>query len=139
MTQAFHKFWLKITAVVIGSFGPVFTLGTMAATREPARLTLDLLSWPVDGATRFADADTHFLSALTGGFLLGWGVTIWCLSAWVHDAAPEGVRKAVLAGTLAWFCLDSLGSILSGNASNALFNVIVLLVAVGPLWRPARG
>jgi hypothetical protein len=139
MTQAFHKFWLKVAALVIGSFGPVFTLGAMAATREPARLTLDILSWPIDGATRFADADTHFLSALTGGFLFGWGVTVWCLSAWVHDAAPEGVRKAVLSGTLAWFCLDRLGSVLSGNASNALFNVIVLFIAVGPLWRPARG
>ncbi len=139
MTQAFHKFWLKITAVVIGSFGPVFFLGTMAATREPARLSLDILSWPIDRATRYTDPDTQFLTALTGGFLLGWGVTIWCLSAWVHDAAPEGVRKSVLVGTLAWFVLDSAGSIASGNASNALFNVLVLLLAVGPLWRPARG
>ena len=49
--QAFHKFWLKITAIVVGSFGPVFFLGTMAQTLEPARFTLDLLSWPLDGAT----------------------------------------------------------------------------------------
>ncbi|BDW99089.1 hypothetical protein [Maricaulis maris] len=137
MTQAFHKFWLKITAVVVGAFGPVFFLGSMTATREPARFTLDLLSWPLDGATRLADADTHFLSALTGGFLIGWGVMIWCLSVWVHDAAPDGVRKTVLTGLIAWFALDSAGSIASGNASNALFNILVLLVAVGPLWRPA--
>jgi hypothetical protein len=75
---------------------------------------------------------------LTGGFLLGWGVTIWCLSEWVYDAAPEGVRKTVLIGMLSWFFLDSAGSIASGNASNALFNIAVLLVAVGPMWRPAK-
>ena len=46
-----HKTWLKVMAVVVGSFGPVFALGSMAATAEPARLTLDLLSWPLDGAT----------------------------------------------------------------------------------------
>lgn len=138
MTHAFHKFWLKITAIVVGSFGPIFFLGTMAGTLEPARLTLDILSWPIDGATTYAHPDTRFLSALTGGFLLGWGVMIWCLSAWVYDAAPEGVRKAVLTSVLAWFVLDSAGSIASGNASNALFNVAVLLIAVGPLWRPAR-
>jgi hypothetical protein len=135
-SQAFHKFWLKITAIVVGSFGPVFFLGTMAQTLEPARFTLDLLSWPLDGATTWDSPDTRFLSALTGGFLFGWGVMIWCLSAWVHDAAPEGVRRSVLTGTLAWFCLDSAGSIASGNASNAAFNILVLLVAVGPLWRP---
>ena len=139
MTHKFHKFWLKITAVVVGSFGPVFFLGTMQPTLEPARLTLDILSWPVDGGTTYASADTRFLSALTGGFLLGWGVTIWFLSSWVYDAAPEGVRRTVLAGILSWFVLDSLGSIASGNPSNVLFNLVVLLIAVGPLWCPAKG
>lgn len=138
MSPQFHKFWLKITALIIGSFGPVFFLGAMSATLEPARLTLDLLSWPIDGATTYASPDTRFLSALTGGFLFGWGVTIWCLSAWVYDAAPEAVRRTVLTGVLAWFILDSAGSIASGNASNAVINVLVLLLAVGPLWLPAR-
>ena len=138
MTRKFHKFWLKVTAIVVGSFGPVFFLGTLASTLEPARLTLDILSWPLDGATTYTSPDTRFLSALTGGFLLGWGVMIWCLSEWVYDAAPEGVRRAVLTGVLAWFVLDSAGSIASGNPSNAVFNIAVLLLAVGPLWRPAR-
>ncbi len=137
-TQQFHKFWLKVTAIVVASFGPVFFLGTMAATLEPARLTLDLLSWPIDGATTYASPDTRFLSALTGGFLLGWGVMIWLLSIWVYDKAPEAVRKTVLIGILTWFVFDSSGSIASGNTSNALFNVLVLLLAVGPLWRPAQ-
>lgn len=138
VTHQFHKFWLKVTAVVVGSFGPVFFLGTMLPTSELARLTLDILSWPVDGLQTYASPDTRFLSALTGGFLFGWGVMIWCLSAWVYDAQPEPVRRAVLCGLLAWFVLDSAGSIASGTPSNALFNIIVLLVAVGPLWRPAR-
>jgi len=138
VSHKLHKFWLKVTAVVVGSFGPVFFLGTMVLTMEPARLTLDILSWPIDGATTYASPDTRFLSALTGGFLFGWGVMIWCLSSWVYDAAPEAVRRTVLAGVIAWFCLDSAGSIASGNSSNALFNVLVLLLAVGPLWRPAR-
>ena len=137
MSHGFHKLWLKVTAIIIGSFGPVFFLGTMRQTTAPARLTLDLLSWRIHGAT-YASPDTRFLSALTGGFLLGWGVMIWCLSTWVYDAAPEGARKSVLTGVIAWFLLDSAGSIASGNPSNAVFNVIVLFAAVGPLWRPAR-
>lgn len=138
MSHKVHKLWLKITAIIVGSFGPVFFLGTMAPTLEPARLTLDILSWPVDGATVYESPDTRFLSAITGGFLLGWGVMIWCLSSWVYDAAPEGVRRAVLTGLVGWFLLDSAGSIASGNPSNAFFNVLVLIVAVGPLWQPAR-
>lgn len=138
MSHNFHKFWLKVTAIVVGSFGPIFFLGTMLPTAEPARLTLDLISWPLDGIQTYASPDTRFLSALTGGFLLGWGVTIWFLSSWVYDQAPEAVRKTVLVGVLCWFGLDCLGSITSGNSSNVFFNTLVLLLAVGPLWRPAR-
>ncbi|HSG91425.1 MAG TPA: hypothetical protein VLA56_19570 [Pseudomonadales bacterium] len=138
MSRAFHRSWLRFTAIVVGSFGPVFFLGSMLATAEPARLSLDILAWPVDGAQSFASADTRFLSALTGGFLLGWGVMIWCLAGAAHDAAPEAVRRAVVTGLLAWFLLDSAGSVASGTASNVVFNLLVLLLAVGPLWRPAR-
>ena len=137
MTQKSHKNYLKITAVVVGSFGPVFFLGTMLPTSEPARWTLDFLSWPIDGIQTYEAPTTRFLSALTGGFLTGWGVMVWCLQKWVYDLAPEPVRKTVLAGLLSWFLVDSTGSIASGNASNAVFNVLVLLIAIGPLWRPA--
>ena len=138
MSKAFHKFWLKITAIVVGSFGPVFFLATMEPTAEPARLSLDILAWPVDGLQSLSDPTTRFLSALTGGFLLGWGVMIWLLSGAAYDAAPEANRRSVLGGLIAWFLLDSAGSIASGNASNAAANVLVLLIAVGPLWRPAE-
>jgi len=138
MSPDFHKFWLKITAVVVGIAGPIFFLGTIVSTSEPARLTLDILSWPLDGTQSFAAPTTRFLSALTGGFLLGWSVLFWSLSTKVYDFAPEQVRQSTVLSLLAWFALDSAGSILSGNASNAGFNVLVLLLAVGPLWRPAK-
>ena len=138
MNHAFHKFWLKITAIVVLSFAPIFFLATMEATAGPARLMVDLIAWPLDGATLWEAHETRFLSALMAGFLLGWGAMIWGLQAWVYDLAPEPVRRVVLTGILAWFVLDSLGSITSGMALNVLANVLILFVAVGPLWRPAR-
>jgi hypothetical protein len=138
MTEILHRRWLVFTSIIIGAFGPVFALGTMEQTLEPARLSLDILTWPVDGDITLAHAETRFLAALTGGFLLGWGVTIFCLARWVHPLAPDPVRKCVLAGLCAWFLLDSAGSVASGNATNVPFNVIVLLLAAGPLWWPAR-
>lgn len=137
-SKQFHKTYLKFTAIVVGSFGPVFFLGTMLSTSEPARWSLDFLSWPIDGLQTYEASTTRFLSALTGGFLFGWGVCIWFLQKWVYDLAPEGVRKSVLLGLLAWFVLDSAGSVASGNISNAFFNVLVLLIAVGPLWKAAE-
>ena len=138
MSLSFHKCYLLITAIVIGSFGPVFFLGSMMDTSAAAAWSLDVLSWPLDGAQNYNASTTRFLSALTGGFLWGWGVCIWCLRRWVYDKAPNEVRKAVVAGIVAWCILDSLGSYCSGNVSNVGFNFIVLLVAVGPLWWPAK-
>ena len=138
MTQDFHKHWLKVTAIVVGSFGPVFFLATMAATAAPAAWTLDLVGWPLDGAQNFDAPTTRFMDALAGGFLIGWGALIWCLSDWVYDHAPDQTRRAVVVGLLAWFLLDSAGSIISGNPWNVGFNLLVLLLAVGPLWVPAR-
>lgn len=137
-THESHRRWLRVAAVVVGSFGPVFFLGTMESSSEFARFSLDLLAWPIDGVQHYHEATTRFLSALTGGFLLGWGVLIWCLSGEIFTAAPEAVRRAVLSSVVAWFVLDSAGSIASGQPSNALFNVLVLLIVVGPLWTPAR-
>ena len=134
----FHKNWLLVTAIVVGSFGPIFSLATMASADEPARWTLDLLAWPLDGVQRYSEGAMRFLSALTGGFLAGWGVTIFCLRQWVYDVAPEPTRRATVAGLVAWFIFDSLGSVAAGVASNVIFNLIVLILAVGPLWKPAN-
>lgn len=138
MSQNVHKLWLKVTAAIIVSFVPIFLLGTIPATSAPARLTLDILVWPPDGAQNFAAHEVRFMAALLAGFLAGWGATIWCLSS-IYDAAPEAIRRAVLTGLVLWFVVDGVGSIASGTALNAGFNVIVLLLAAGPLWVPARG
>ena len=101
----------------------------------PARLTLDLLGGRLNHPTAFDAVDTlpRFLSAVSGGFLLGWGVMIWCLSTWVYPIAADPVRRTVVTGLVAWFCLARAGSIASGAPSNAAFNGVVLLLAVGPM------
>ncbi|MEL6126797.1 MAG: hypothetical protein AAFR57_10480 [Pseudomonadota bacterium] len=137
-THATHRFWLKISAIVIGFFGPALTLGTVPATNELARLGLDVLTWPIDGFPDYRSEEIRFLSALTGGFLVGWAVTIWMLSSLAYDQAPEAVRRSLVYGACAWFVVDSVGSVTSGHWPNALWNVLVLLLVVGPMWRPAR-
>ena len=134
MRRQVHKTYMKFTAIGIGFFGPVFFLGTMEPTLEAARLSLDILAWPIDGYPSYTHDETRFLSALTGGFLLGWGMLVWALSGRIFDAEPEAARKAVMTSLLAWFFLDSAGSSASGTTSNALFNVFVLLILMGPLW-----
>lgn len=44
----------------------------MLAFNELTRWVLDLLAWPLDGFPSFEAPEIWFLSALTGGFLVGW-------------------------------------------------------------------
>ena len=118
-------------------FGPALTLGTIPSTSDAARIGLDILTWPVDGFPDYKSEEIRFLSALTGGFLVGWAVMIWNLSSLAYDLAPEAIRSAVVYGVCAWFIFDSMGSITSGHWPNAFWNILVLLVVVGPIWRPA--
>lgn len=133
-SRSFQKTWLLVTAIVVGGFGPIFSLATSAAFDAPARLSLDILAWPLDGTQRYEGATMRFLTALTGGFLFGWGVMIYGMHRWLYEVAPEATRRTVLIGLLAWFVLDSIGSIVAGVPSNAGFNVLVLLLCAGPLW-----
>jgi len=134
-SREFHKFWLAISAFVVVSFGPLFSLGAMQVTSDPIRLSLSILALrPLS----YSELTTRFVSALTGGFLCGWGVTIWCLRCWLYDVAPDATRKCVLYGVLAWFTADSTGSFLAGVYSNVFWNILVLIITVGPLWVAAE-
>lgn len=138
MTHHAHKKWLTFTAFLTMSFGPIFLIGAYLPTADPARFTMEILGWTFfDWEQSFDHRTTRFLSALAGGFLFGWGMTIWRLKDDVYDAAPEGVRKAVVTGFCVWFVTDSIASIASGHPSNAGFNLFFLLIGIGPMWRPA--
>ncbi len=132
-----HKNWLIVSAVVIGGFGPFFALAAHESSDGVATWALNFLSGPGNNAENYDSGTTRFLSALTGGFLVGWALMIVGLRQWVFDLAPEGVRRALLVGACSWFVVDSSGSIASGTPWNAFFNVLVLLAIVGPLWVPA--
>lgn len=82
-SRKFHKFWLLVTAFVVGSFGPIFSLASQSSSDGLARWTLDFLAWPLDDMQIYSEGAMRFLSALTGGFLFGWGVMILGLRYWV--------------------------------------------------------
>ncbi|MEM1237051.1 MAG: hypothetical protein AAGI10_08780 [Pseudomonadota bacterium] len=133
-----HKAYLAVTSVLILVYAPLLLLASMEVTAEPMRWAVDLLSWPLDGNVTWVALETRFLSGITAGVLVGWGVMVWCLRVWVFDDAPEGVRRTVVVSAVLWFVVDSGGSILAGVPLNTLANAIFLVVAIGPLWWPAE-
>ena len=138
MTKKIHKLWLKVTATALFSYAFLFALGAIKKFEEPIRFVLDISNFPLDNVENYNAPTTVLLSAIIGGILAGWGIMIWLMSVWFYDKSPEQVRKTVLISTLTWFFVDSIACIVSGNVSNAITNVPLLLMLVGPLWKTAK-
>ena len=87
-----HKRWLRISTIFIGFLGTELTRAKLPGAQEPAQWGLDLLTFPLSGCPTYQADETRFLSALTGGYLVGWGVSVWRLSHMAYDATPEAVQ-----------------------------------------------
>ncbi len=75
--------------------------------------------------------------AIGGGVMTGWGIMLWMLATRLYPREPALARQLIVTSIVAWFIVDSAGSILSGAPLNALFNVSFLLIFCVPLWRAA--
>lgn len=138
MTHKVHKLWLKVTSVAIFAYAFLFSIGAIKMLEEPIRFVLDISNFPLDNVQNYNAPTTVFLSAIIGGVLAGWGIMIWLMSVWFYDKSPEQVRRIILIGILTWFFVDSIACIASGNFNNAITNVLLLFMLVGPLWQTAK-
>lgn len=125
--------WLKAAAYLVMGFGLVFALGAHPATDVVPLFFLDLILWPLDGADMETTASMRLLSALSGGVMFGWGVTLWYVAGPVLEANAGLAKRILTAGVVSWFVLDSVGSVIAGAPLNLLGNLVFLLAFMVPL------
>lgn len=110
----------------------------------PARFLLDLLDWPLDGAPAALDQNTRWLSAIGAGLTAAFAALSWFVVAPAIERGDRKARAGALIAISTWFVVDSAGSIASGVASNAVFNIAFFvlysapLLATGPIRATSR-
>jgi hypothetical protein len=124
---------LHTPAVALIVFGLLVGAAAFEPFVAPVNMMGDLVFWPVDGAPQLDGGPNHLLSAIAGGLMTGWGVTLLAL------AQGRSLRQAVLYGGVAWFVIDSTGSILAGAALNAVFNLGFLALFLFAVRSQSRG
>lgn len=124
---------IRFNAVGFGLFALVWALAAFAPFGEPARFLLDLLRWPIDGNPASLDQIDRWLSAIGGGVVLGFSVMTFLIVAPGVERGDQSIRNGAVAAILSWFVIDSAGSIASGVASNAVFNLAFLALYLAPL------
>lgn len=132
MDIAHTQTWLKAAAAVVIGFGLLLAAGAWPPLSAPVAMLADLLIWPLDGLQTLAAPETRVFMAISGGVMVGWGVTLWKLADHLLPEHLASVRSITMTGLYSWFAVDSIGSIAAGVPLNALANLsfVVLFVLV---------
>jgi hypothetical protein len=125
-------------ALLLVGPGVLIALAAFPPLNGPARLFIDLVYWPVDGAQPGDAQATRILFAILGGITAGWGVMMWTLAGAPLSRHPDLIRPVFRTALLAWFVTDSTGSVLAGAPLNAALNLVILAAFLVPLAQGAR-
>jgi hypothetical protein len=125
-------------AITLIGFGMASVLSAWAPVSGPMGAVLDGVFWPMDGGQSAAAEETRLLLAILGGITFGWGLMIWHLAGAPLERMPDLIRPILRQSVLAWFVLDSTGSVLAGAPLNVLANVVFAALFLVPLSRGAR-
>lgn len=135
MTRDFTQRWLGFMSLFVIGFGLFVALGAHPSTAGLMAWFADLIFWPLDGAEALAANEARLLAAISGGVMVGWGVMLWLVVTRLLPLDPGLARAMLVWGTLAWFLVDSSGSLAAGAPINVALNTVLMLGIVGPAWR----
>ncbi|MCY0096105.1 hypothetical protein [Hoeflea ulvae] len=132
-----HSF-AKAAAGFVVAVGLVIAVAAWPPLAGPVVFLADLLIWPLDGVQTLAAPETRVFIAISGGVMVGWGVTLWKLLDHLMADTPELARAITMTGLYCWFAVDSLASIMAQAPLNAVANIgFVVLFLLAFRHRPA--
>lgn len=92
----------------------------------------DLVFWPLDGAQTISAPETRVFAAIFGGLTVSLGVFVFQIATHLLPASLDLARRLTVPSIIAWFLVDSTGSVLAGCPGNLVPNLVVLVSVVGP-------
>jgi hypothetical protein len=123
--------WYQLACVITMVTGVICALASHPATEDVWLYLFDMLKWPLDGDPATFSADTRAVNAVLGGTMVGWGLLMYLLAH--HITMIVGLPRILLMALVAWFVVDSTGSIMADLPGNVLLNSIFLGLFVPPL------
>ncbi|MEM5473891.1 hypothetical protein WNZ14_19365 [Hoeflea sp. AS60] len=115
--------WVKAASAVVIGFGLLLAAAAWPPLSGPVVLLADLLIWPLDGLQNLAAHETRVFIAISGGVMVGWGVTLWKTADYLMPEHLAAVRSITMTGLYSWFVVDSIGSVMAGVPLNVVGNI----------------
>lgn len=127
--------WLKIVSGLTIAVGVVAAFGAADATDTVWVGLFDLLDWPVDGEPASFDERGYQLNAVLGGVMVGWGTLMFLIVTKQFARGDHRLARPMVWSVLAWFVVDSTGSLVAGLPGNLVLNLVFAVLFVPPLRR----
>lgn len=124
---------LKIASAALIGLGGVVAMAAHPATAGATGLIADLVFWPLDGSPGLDQPATRLLAAIGGGVMVGWGAMLWLVATRLLPTDATLAGSLIRTSAIAWFVVDSVGSIVAGAPLNAALNVGFLALFLVPL------
>ncbi|THV25106.1 hypothetical protein [Peteryoungia ipomoeae] len=134
MTSETASVWLKLASLTVIALGLIFAAAAHPAGQLPVGLLTDIVFFHLGHSVPIDAAPTRLFLAIGGGVMVGWGAMMWILVTRLMPREPALARLILIEGTLAWFVVDSLGSLASGGYLNIPLNTALMLMIVAPAW-----
>jgi hypothetical protein len=90
------------------------------------------LFWPLDGAQTISAPEPRVFAAIFGGLTVSLGVFVFQIATHLLPAGLDLARRLTVPSVIAWFLVDSTGSVLACCPGNVVPNLVVLVSVVGP-------
>jgi hypothetical protein len=123
MDIALSQTWPKTAAAFVIAIGVLLAAGAWPPLAGPIVFLADLIIWPLDGLQTLGAPETRVFMAISGGVMVGWGVTLWKMAEHLLAEHPNAVRSIIMTGLYCWFTVDSIASVAAGVPLNAVFNM----------------
>lgn len=125
-------------ASLFSAFIGLLMVASLLGGQHLMALFLDLIHLPLDGSQTFSSDSELVLGAISGGLLFGFGVMAHQVTTHVYAPNPALGGRIILRAILAWFIVDSTGSVLSGAWFNVVLNSSFLALFLVPVLAAQR-
>ena len=125
--------WLKIACGLTSAAGLVAAAASTTSTSGLWLWLFDLLAWPIDDQPGAFQDETFAVNAVLGGVMVGWAALMYFVVSGPFARGDGVLIVPMLVSVMAWFVVDSTGSLIADLAGNVVLNVAFLAIFLPPL------
>ena len=124
---------LKITIIASAGFALFMFASLFTPLREVMSFFLDFVHMPLDGAQNLSRDTEEVLTAISAGIFFGFCVLLWQVTTEVYVKDPLLGRRMILSSVIAWYVIDTTGSLIVGAWMNGILNTVFLIALISPV------